>query len=205
MGGEHSSEKFPCSQLKPYSCRSICERVLTCTNHVCRKQCHVVEGDPPSGEAGTNCMSCEELCLKERPHGCIHDCPLPCHPGFCPECTVHLKLECHCRSIQMFIKCCEYNTADKSGKDTLLACKARCQKIIGCGHLCAKQCHPNACSTEEDCVETKKVKCPCGRRRKEVSCAEMRDGGFKVECDDRCVELKEKKQKEKIEREEEKR
>lgn len=34
-----------------------------------------------SFKAGSNCDSCDELCLKPRPDGCIHDCKLPCHPG----------------------------------------------------------------------------------------------------------------------------
>jgi len=201
--GEHAAKSFPCSQLKPYSCRDVCGRVLACSNHVCQKECHVVTGDPPAGVAGKNCIICEDICSKERLPGCIHDCPLPCHPGKCPDCIVHLKLECHCRSIQMFIKCCEYNEADEEGKDVMLACKGRCPNIISCGHLCSKNCHSRNCSTEEDCVEVKKIRCPCGRRRKEVSCTEIRSGTAKVECDDRCKELKEKKLKQKIEKEEE--
>lgn len=200
--GEHNTRSIPCSELKPYSCGEICGRLLACSNHVCQRECHIVRGSPPEGQAGKNCVSCQELCMKPRPKGCIHDCPLACHPGDCQECSKHLKLECHCRSIQMYIKCCDYHSADKSTKESMLTCKSRCPKVLSCGHTCPKTCHSDNCASVDACLETKKIKCSCARRRKEFSCAEIREGNAKVECDERCQELMEKKRKEKNDKEE---
>jgi len=200
--GEHGTRSIPCSELKPYSCGEPCGRVLECTNHVCLRECHIVKGSPPEGMAGKNCRSCEEHCLKPRPPGCIHDCSLPCHSGECQPCNVHLKIDCHCRSIQMFLKCCDYNSADHATKDTMLCCKSRCPITLSCGHLCSKMCHRDICTKVEECAETKKVRCACGRRRKEVACVEVREGTAKVDCDERCAELKEKKKREKLDKEE---
>jgi len=127
---------------------------------------------------------------------------LSCHPDICPECVVHLKLDCHCQSIQMFIKCCDYYQADAAARDAMLTCKVRCPKTMLCGHLCPKSCHIGKCATQDVCTETKKVKCVCGRRRKEITCSEIRAGNAKVDCDERCAEIKEKKKKEKLETDE---
>ncbi|XP_057312601.1 NF-X1-type zinc finger protein NFXL1-like [Hydractinia symbiolongicarpus] len=200
--GEHVNEDFPCSEVKPYSCRRPCGRLLACGNHTCERECHVVKGHPPEGKAGRNCIPCEEICLKDRPSGCIHDCKLPCHPDPCPECETHLKLSCHCSMVKMYVKCSEFNNADDEKKDSILCCKARCPKLMSCGHICPKVCHKDVCGDPEVCVEMTKLKCSCGRKKKDFPCPEVRSGVAKLDCDERCKEMKDKKKKEQKEKEE---
>jgi len=195
--GKHVIEKFPCSEVKVYSCKRECGREVACENHTCVRECHVVKGNPEEGKAGRNCIPCEEICLKERPDGCIHDCKQPCHPGDCVPCGFHLKIDCHCGSIKKYIKCSEYTDASAAEKDELLFCGSRCTKILACAHLCPLSCHKGGCASVSDCIESTKVKCSCGRRKKDIPCVEYRANNItSLDCDDKCREIRNKKKKE---------
>lgn len=56
--------------------------------------------------------------------------------------------------------------AGSEEKREMLCCKGRCTKILECGHLCARTCHTGSCTNTGNCMETTKIKCPCGRRKK---------------------------------------
>lgn len=38
--------KFPCSEVRDYSCGRKCGRKLDCGNHTCSKECHLVTNAP---------------------------------------------------------------------------------------------------------------------------------------------------------------
>ncbi|RZC05035.1 hypothetical protein BDFB_010839, partial [Asbolus verrucosus] len=83
---EHETSNWPCHTAKPASCHRPCGRSLNCGNHTCTLPCHAIESAPDATRAGKNCEVCENQCTKERPAGCQHECPKPCHPGLCPPC-----------------------------------------------------------------------------------------------------------------------
>ena len=60
----------------------------------------------------------------------------------------------------------KYNQADKKEKYSMLCCKTRCPKLMQCGHCCPNICHSGACAQPKECVEKKKLRCACGRRKK---------------------------------------
>lgn len=68
--------------------------------------------------------------------------------------------------IKYFCIFSEYNSVGDAEKDALLCCKSRCPKIMDCGHCCPKLCHSGDCGKPSACIEKKKVRCKCGRRKK---------------------------------------
>ncbi|XP_047125843.1 NF-X1-type zinc finger protein NFXL1 isoform X1 [Hydra vulgaris] len=189
--GEHSVETFPCFEVKAYSCKHICGRLLSCENHVCQKVCHVVKGSPSHGKAGKNCIACKELCTK--PRNCKHSCKLTCHPGECPPCDEYLKMDCHCRLLKVYVKCQEYIFANENQKEEILSCKSRCFKVIQCGHFCQKLCHQGSCSDSLSCQEKSFVSCLCGRKKKALLCREAFHVA-ELECDEQCIDTKKKQE-----------
>ncbi|EDV19924.1 uncharacterized protein TRIADDRAFT_32641 [Trichoplax adhaerens] len=167
--GEHEIQSFPCHQLRPYSCGRLCGRSLQCTNHTCSLECHIVTNAQDEYSSGSECLQCEEACLKPRPDGCDHECPLPCHPGECPTCTLLVKRWCFCRLVLLHIECNELTTADDEKKLILLSCKGQCPKTLTCGHRCADDCHPGECPSWTTCNRKRTIRCAC-KRLKKVSC-----------------------------------
>ena len=72
-------------------------------------------------QAGEDCLECERGCERPRPPGCSHVCSSACHPGEahdlcvlvamvmtageCPQCTTLVRVECHCLTLTLFVKC----------------------------------------------------------------------------------------------------
>uniref|UniRef100_A0A671W7Z7 Nuclear transcription factor, X-box binding-like 1 n=1 Tax=Sparus aurata TaxID=8175 RepID=A0A671W7Z7_SPAAU len=96
--GEHEVSPVPCHRRGRFSCKRPCGRPLTCGNHDCSRECHLVTN-------GNKCEVCEEACSKPRPPGCPHTCPRPCHPGDCPPCSQMIRQRCHCKISLLYIEC----------------------------------------------------------------------------------------------------
>ncbi|XP_071058371.1 NF-X1-type zinc finger protein NFXL1-like, partial [Pseudochaenichthys georgianus] len=96
--GDHEVSAVPCHRQGRFSCSQPCGRPLTCGNHTCSRECHLVT-------PGNKCEQCAEPCLLPRPPGCSHRCSLRCHPSLCPPCGVMTKQRCYCRIIVLFIDC----------------------------------------------------------------------------------------------------
>ncbi|XP_071489644.1 NF-X1-type zinc finger protein NFXL1-like [Diadema antillarum] len=188
--GKHETSDLPCSRAKPFSCRRACGRVLACTNHTCKWECHEVTGSPDDTKAGNNCQECEEGCSKERPEGCRHHCRLPCHEGPCPPCKKTNKTRCHCKAMALYLECNAWLLATKTEREEMQSCKGPCPRELACGHPCSKTCHSGPCSDPQSCTFKVAKRCQCKRRKKEFYCHEMRAGNASVECDDTCKQQK---------------
>ncbi|KAM6949219.1 NF-X1-type zinc finger protein NFXL1 [Aplochiton taeniatus] len=181
--GEHEVSPVPCHQRGPFSCKRACGRTLTCGNHSCRRECHTVTNGNKQ-QAGAECERCEDGCVRRRPPGCPHPCPLPCHPGECSPCQQMIRQRCHCKISMLYLQCLTFTTADKQTKRELTSCKNQCPKELSCGHRCKELCHPGACV--ENCNQRVKVKCPCKRIKKEFPCVKTRQEQTQVLCDEAC-------------------
>eukprot|EP00760_Papus_ankaliazontas_P008562 PhM_4_TR13888/c1_g2_i1/m.56520/K12236/NFX1; transcriptional repressor NF-X1 len=106
--------------------------------------------------------SCGDACGKKRGVGCVHPCPIPCHPGPCPPCTAHLHNEvCHCTKKT-------FPTVTCSDKQQGLNCGGVCGKPLRCGnHTCVQVCHAGPCTP---CPVSEKKSCPCGKSEHVVPC-----------------------------------
>ncbi|XP_056634026.1 NF-X1-type zinc finger protein NFXL1 [Diorhabda sublineata] len=201
--GEHETTDWPCHLAKPSSCHRPCGRILDCSNHICNLQCHIVEGAPGRIQAGINCEQCEGSCDKDRPEGCTHTCPKPCHPGGCPPCKVMIRIKCYCGLNQLYVSCADWLNVDK--KAELQTCGNQCPKSYECGHRCKANCHPGPCPNPDQCKKKMKVICKCKRIKKEFSCETVRKNEAFVPCDEICEIKKEENKKLKAAAEEQKR
>uniref|UniRef100_A0A3P9C788 Nuclear transcription factor, X-box binding like 1 n=1 Tax=Maylandia zebra TaxID=106582 RepID=A0A3P9C788_9CICH len=154
--GEHEVSPVPCHRQGRFSCKRPCGRPLTCGNHSCSRECHLVNSNP--------CEVCEEGCSKPRPSGCPHSCPRPCHPGACPPCSQMIRQRCHCKISLLYVECTKLTAADEQTKEALSSCNNQCPKELSCGHRCKQVCHPGVC--EETCQQKVKLRCPCKRIKK---------------------------------------
>ncbi|KAJ3662166.1 hypothetical protein Zmor_006522 [Zophobas morio] len=186
--GGHETSDWPCHRAVPSSCHRPCGRSLKCENHICTFSCHVVENAPDGIKAGKNCEVCESPCTKERPEGCQHECPKPCHPGPCPPCKQMLRIRCHCGLNQPYVACSEWLVLEK--REEIKCCGNQCPKNFECGHRCRTNCHSGPCPNSELCRRKVKVTCKCKRLKKEFSCELMRSNVAKVECDEVCAQKK---------------
>jgi len=194
--GKHEVRVFPCSEVKPFSCRRKCGRTLECGNHFCQLECHLVQDGSSDNEVARECLQCEEPCLKPRPEGCTHSCKRRCHPDECPPCTNYVRISCHCSLIMLELKCSTLT----EGNESLRSCKNQCPKVLSCGHRCKSICHPGDCPRTV-CNQKVKIFCPCKRRKKETRCNLLNSGETKIECDEKCRELKDEEEKAKEKRE----
>ncbi|CAH1959936.1 unnamed protein product [Acanthoscelides obtectus] len=193
--GGHETVNWPCHLAKPSSCQRPCRRILGCTNHTCSLPCHTVIGAPDVTKAGENCEQCENPCLKDRPEGCQHECPKPCHPGDCKPCKQMIRIKCNCGLNQLYVTCADW--LDPAKRDQLQCCGNQCPKNYPCGHRCKADCHPGPCPNPEQCKKKVKVTCKCKRIKKDFSCELVRTNQA-VKCDDIC---KQKKEEERLKRE----
>nr|CAH7743895.1 unnamed protein product [Callosobruchus chinensis] len=194
--GQHETVDWPCHLAKPSSCQRPCGRILSCTNHTCTLPCHSVVGATDTTKAGENCEQCDNPCLKDRPEGCQHECPDPCHPGVCKPCKQMVRIKCHCGLNQLYVTCADW--MDPAKRDQLQCCGNQCPKNYECGHRCKADCHPGSCPNAEQCKKKVKMTCKCKRIKKEFSCEFVRTKQAKVECHAIC---KEKKEEERLKRE----
>ncbi|CAN9509419.1 unnamed protein product [Ophioblennius macclurei] len=198
--GEHEVSPVPCHRRGRFSCGRPCGRPLTCGNHTCGLECHLVTD-------GNECEACEDGCAKPRPPGCPHTCPRPCHPGDCPACSQMIRQRCHCKMSLLYVQCREMTSADEETKVKLGSCNNQCPKELGCGHRCKQVCHPGEC--ELRCQQKVKLRCPCRRIKMEVLCSQSPQTG--VQCDKVCKDqqkkvsqLKEEEQRASLEEEQRK-
>ncbi|XP_061524882.1 NF-X1-type zinc finger protein NFXL1 [Phycodurus eques] len=179
--GEHKVSAVPCCRRGRFSCKGPCGRPLSCGNHACGRECHLLDD-------GNKCDDCEEGCSKPRPSLCPHTCPLPCHVGDCPPCRQMIRQRCHCKMSTLYVECTKMTTADEETRMAFGSCSNQCPKELSCGHRCKKVCHPGVCGAK--CHQKVKLRCPCRRIKKELACAMA--SGCVVECDDNCVEQQRK-------------
>jgi hypothetical protein len=108
--------------------------------------------------------SCGNTCAKDR--GCVHKCPLPCHPGPCPPCNLYaLPLVCACGKGLLKVTC-----KQKLQLDFIPSCGIACEKELKCGHhKCTLGCHPPPCPP---CSVRTVVKCFCKQNERLVPCGE---------------------------------
>ncbi|XP_031734918.1 NF-X1-type zinc finger protein NFXL1-like [Anarrhichthys ocellatus] len=173
--GEHEVSPVLCHRRGRFSCRRPCGRPLTCGNHDCSRDCHLVTD-------GNKCEVCDENCSKPRPPGCPHPCSRPCHPGNCPTCSQMIRQRCHCKISMLYVECTKLTSADEQTKVELGSCNNQCPKELSCGHRCKQACHPGVC--EEKCQQKVKLRCPCKRIKKEFPCSPSVQ--CVVQCDDAC-------------------
>ncbi|KAG8231256.1 hypothetical protein J437_LFUL011110 [Ladona fulva] len=201
--GGHEKSFQPCHSASPYCCGRECGRLLPCTTHSCTFPCHHVKGGSKDLEhepalAGKNCEPCNNPCLKPRPNGCSHACPLgKCHPGDCPSCKQNMKQKCHCGlSPAMFIECRKWvaaleedskaekgNSKEQSCIEKLLSCGNQCPKLLSCGHRCEITCHSGPCPADVldgksggeviQCTQKVRVTCPCGLLKQRRICKDV--------------------------------
>nr|XP_055063483.1 transcriptional repressor NF-X1 [Misgurnus anguillicaudatus] len=104
MGNHEQRSNIPC-HLQDISCGLICDKVLPCDSHRCKKICH--RGDcQTEGE-------CKQPCTHPRP-GCGHPCSAPCHPGSpCPPstCSAKVALQCDCGRKKETVPCAEASSS----------------------------------------------------------------------------------------------
>ncbi|KDQ13108.1 hypothetical protein BOTBODRAFT_188850 [Botryobasidium botryosum FD-172 SS1] len=118
--------------------------------------------DPKLGRATPH--SCGESCSRSR--DCQHPCPLPCHPGPCPTCTLLIQKPCHCGRQVLHLRCSHLSPAAMTPET--LSCHQVCGKSLGCGkHTCEMECHEGECRV---CEVTEQVRCYCGKERDDVPC-----------------------------------
>lgn len=200
--GEHEVANWACFMAIPTSCQRNCGRLLPCANHTCTFPCHMVEDAPNKIEAGQNCVVCEETCSKDRPDGCNHPCPKPCHPGNCPLCKNMVRIKCHCGLNQLYVNCNEWIMDER--KEELQCCGNQCPKNYECGHRCKASCHSGLCPNPEKCKKKIKISCKCKRIKKEFSCESIKNNLATVVCDEICAQKKEEQLKTKNAAEEKK-
>lgn len=164
-------EPEPSPHYTPHSCGESCERKREHCPHACPELCHpgpcpqcTAVGSPGAcfcereHKAATRCgeptaWSCGEPCNRDL--GCgKHKCPLRCHKGKCPPCSLSEEMKCHCRRTARERLC-------GSGA---FGCGQVCRSLLSCGHhACERLCHANACGECRLAPEKWGPKCACGK------------------------------------------
>ena len=144
-----SAEDFE-ANVPEGGCNKPCEERYKDCGHVCPRKCHPDDRDHTS--------PCPLPCTKKCESG-LHECKRLCYQdcGYCtvkvpkiiPSCLHKQLVPCHMPPERFF-------------------CKARCEKILACGHQCS-----NSCSKECDvtrCKEKVQRELLCGHKAKAVEC-----------------------------------
>ncbi|XP_057198696.1 transcriptional repressor NF-X1 [Triplophysa rosa] len=104
MGKHEQRSNIPC-HLQDISCGLVCDKLLPCDSHRCKKICHRGECQA-EGE-------CKQPCIHARP-ACGHPCAVPCHPGTpCPPstCSAKVAVQCDCGRKKETVPCDEAATS----------------------------------------------------------------------------------------------
>ncbi|KAK9460397.1 uncharacterized protein V1516DRAFT_676525 [Lipomyces oligophaga] len=119
MCGKSLMKNQPCSRIN-VSCGAVCNKILPCGSHRCKKTCH------SEGECDTECR---QPCGKQK--GCGHPDEELCHaPYECSEvqpCKAVIVIHCRCGNLTANVKC----NATKTFKPPIriLKCNDRCAVI----------------------------------------------------------------------------
>ncbi|KAL8161025.1 LOW QUALITY PROTEIN: hypothetical protein V2J09_012514 [Rumex salicifolius] len=157
--------------FKEFSCKSRCNKLLSCGNHSCSETCH--EGDcPPCRKKGVYRCQCgkveeERECFErefrcespcEKVLGCgKHTCNRGCHGGKCGECPMQGRRTCPCEKKAYEGMACDVDAP---------LCGSTCEKKLSCGvHRCPERCHRGPCLYTCRSMATKS--CRCGGLRKQ--------------------------------------
>uniref|UniRef100_A0A4W4DUR6 Transcriptional repressor NF-X1 n=1 Tax=Electrophorus electricus TaxID=8005 RepID=A0A4W4DUR6_ELEEL len=100
MGKHEQRSHVPC-HLQDISCGLVCNKLLPCGSHHCKRMCHRGECQVP-GE-------CRQPCLHPRPE-CGHPCNALCHPGapcLYTTCTAKVAVQCDCGRKKETVLCTE--------------------------------------------------------------------------------------------------
>ncbi|KAK9450580.1 uncharacterized protein V1518DRAFT_382278 [Limtongia smithiae] len=119
MCGKSLMKNQPCSRQN-VSCGVICNKLLACGSHRCRKPCHR-EGECES--------PCKQPCGMTKQ--CGHPDEMPCHAPFqCPEtkpCSVLVEVRCPCGNLVAKVTCNATKTNKASKRE--LKCNDQCALI----------------------------------------------------------------------------
>ena len=180
----HASDVYHDPKHEEGQCIKLCFKC--CSNeHHCQDTCHYPRP----------CDDCCEIMWRTVPQ-CGHEQPVPCSVDpakfSCTlKCQKVLKCGHNCRNrcgelctTQCKVKCikrlsCEHEKRMACFRDPMLEtnCNNNCEKILACGHPCAKKCKEQCqCNTEI------MVQLPCGHKR-QVLC-HRKDTPF--QCFERC-------------------
>jgi transcriptional repressor NF-X1 len=119
--GKNVLKNQPC-WLTDVRCGEVCDKMLRCSTHKCRKQCH--------GPGGCE-EPCKQPCGKEL-SACGHPCMAPCHfPSACKEekaCQHKIFVTCDCQRIKQEAKCGASKQGEGNSKNTL-KCDEECSRL----------------------------------------------------------------------------
>ncbi|KAK3341186.1 hypothetical protein B0T25DRAFT_510106 [Lasiosphaeria hispida] len=117
--------------------------------------------------AGLPPHTCGQTCSKPRAT-CPHPCPLMCHAGPCPPCTLMAPTQtCHCGKHMVTKRCVE----SEYGKGW--SCQDMCGDLLPCGeHTCSRPCHSGLCGA---CEIPMLSTCYCGGEQREIPCDQRDD------------------------------
>ncbi|KAK3394244.1 hypothetical protein B0H63DRAFT_426179 [Podospora didyma] len=121
----------------------------------------------PKPIAGLPPHTCGQTCSKPRAT-CPHKCPLMCHAGPCPPCTLMGPTQpCHCGKHTSTKRC----TETEYGRGW--SCEEICGDLLPCGeHTCSQPCHSGLCGACEIPILST---CYCGKEEKEIPCDQRDD------------------------------
>lgn len=176
-GGSYT---YRCGTEDPQkTCENVCGKLLSCGNHHCTATCHYGDCAICMIETEITCdcgkekktflcgstFHCDNVCSKTL--SCMHHtCPLICHKGKCPPCSLSPEVVkyCGCGGSLLTLE-------RNSCLDPIPSCGSPCKKWLSCGHhRCNRPCHIGDCPT---CTELIPANCPCGKGdRKMILCAE---------------------------------
>lgn len=203
--GRHETITEPCHSAKRRPCYRACGQHLPCGNHTCDMRCHLIDKLEEDGVRTTECQPCDSGCTFDRPPACTHACPRSfCHPGTCPPCRAIVRVTCHCRLTELYVRCEELTRSYEDGeaREKLYSCQQQCVKKLSCGHRCKHLCHSGECVLDEPCTKKTKVYCPCKNIKRELSCKLVMSGEAQLLCDDSCEVMRRQEQLQKQAQEE---
>ncbi|KAI0482743.1 hypothetical protein GGR56DRAFT_205545 [Xylariaceae sp. FL0804] len=121
----------------------------------------------PKPIPGLDPHSCGQSCSKPR-GTCPHPCPLSCHAGPCPPCTLMgPNQSCFCGKNTSTKRCGETNYAQG------WSCHEICGDLLACGeHECQQECHPGLCGSCEVPITSQ---CYCGKNARDIPCEQRGD------------------------------
>eukprot|EP01119_Soliformovum_irregulare_P021421 TRINITY_DN7128_c0_g1_i1.p1 TRINITY_DN7128_c0_g1~~TRINITY_DN7128_c0_g1_i1.p1 ORF type:complete len:1079 (-),score=167.14 TRINITY_DN7128_c0_g1_i1:35-2926(-) len=135
--GGHETKKNVMCYINEVSCGKLCDKLLSCGNHRCKRSCHsgpCVPPDelgvmPPQDYDPEHPISCGKSCDAKRPI-CGHPCKVKCHPNQpCPSipCTQRIPIKCACGRRSVDGECLRGGPNDVADKpQRQLECDGQC-------------------------------------------------------------------------------